>query len=51
MTSNCYYLDTTVNIKTSNSRTEEEMKQITLDDDFKDDGNNINNGYKILIWQ
>lgn len=56
---NCYYLENTINgtngttnisdcIKNNN-----EMKKIgkILGSEFKDDIQNINNGYPILIWQ
>lgn len=48
---NCFYLDSTVDIKENESKTEDEMKNIDLNEDFKEDSNNINNGYKILNWQ
>ena len=48
---NCYYLDTTANIKTKEAKTEEEMKTINLDEDFREDTDNVNDGYFILNWQ
>ena len=51
MMSNCYYLNSSINIKSENAKTEEEMKSLNLDEDFKQDSSNINKGYPILIWQ
>lgn len=51
ITTNCYYLDSTTDVKTDEAKTEEEMKSLQLDEDFKDDINNINKGYIILNWQ
>lgn len=59
---NCYWLNGTakkgigrcVDISdTTIAKTSEEMKKIATDlgEDFKDDTNNINNGYPILTWQ
>ena len=51
ITTNCFYLDSTVDIKTDEAKTDEEMKVLQLDEDFKGDINSINNGYPILSWQ
>ncbi len=51
MISNCYYLESSIKAKTNMSKTEEEMKNLKLDDDFKPDSNNTNNGYLVLNWQ
>ena len=48
---NCYYLESTVKYKTKESKTEEEIRTINLDEDFKEDTDNINNGYLVLNWQ
>ena len=48
---NCYYLDSSIKVKTKDAKTEEEMKTIGLDEDFKEDINHINNGFKVLSWQ
>lgn len=58
--SNCYYLVNSVNNGNDTSvidgiefKTEEELKNITetLGEAFKEDINNVNNGYPILTWQ
>ncbi len=56
---NCYFLENVVGgengniIEGSMAKTSEEMKLLTstLGAAFKDDTNNINNGYPILTWQ
>ena len=57
---NNYYLENTVNnsneatpINGVEVRNDEEMKnlELSLGERFKDDTNNVNNGYPILIWQ
>ena len=56
---NCYYLENTVNgsngntIDGSTPKTSEEFKYLftKLGKNFKEDTNNINNGYPILQWQ
>ena len=56
---NCYFFENTVNggngsdIEGVEVKNEEELKKIymILRNDFKEDKNNINNGYPILSWQ
>ena len=57
---NCYYLENTVNgtnetdeIEGVTSKSSEELKNLskTLGSEFKEDTDNINNGYPILEWQ
>ena len=48
---NCYYLKDTVLAKTEEAKSEEEMKLIDLNEDFKADSLMINKGYLILNWQ
>ena len=57
---NCYYIENTVNGTNDTeildgviSVTSEELKNLsnTLGDNYKEDTNNINNGYPILQWQ
>ena len=58
--SNCYFLENTVNGGNGNStidgveiKSSEELKKLskTLGSAFKEDSNNINEGYPILSWQ
>ena len=58
--SNCYYLENTINgtnetdkVEGVTSKTSEELKNLSeiLGKSFKNDINNINNGYPILQWQ
>ena len=50
---NCYYLNTIIKDSNEQAKSEEELKNMfsELGSDFKEDTENINNGYPILIWQ
>lgn len=56
-TSNCFYLDTSLKVETENSgnsKNEAELKSLILEqlsDNYKEDSENKNNGYPILLWQ
>lgn len=54
-TSNCYYLDSSVNSKKEEYvKTESELKSVLLNelkDFYKEDLGNINNGYPVLSWE
>lgn len=54
-TSNCYYLDSCINIKNDLFvKTQDELKAAILEnlgDFYKEDKGNVNNGYPVLNWE
>ncbi len=54
-TSNCYYLDSSINIRNDLFvKTQDELKTAILDnlsDFYKEDKGNVNNGFPVLNWE